>query len=66
MDKLEKLKTWIPALRNIILFIGGLAIAIHEAVFTMGERPSILILAGTMMGLPYFLRRDQQDKEDNG
>jgi hypothetical protein len=51
-------KKIISILRDITLLFGGLAIALHEAVFTMGERPSILILAATMMGLPIFLRKD--------
>lgn len=44
------------ALRDAVLFVTGLVLAIHEAVFTQLDRPGLLVLAAAMMGLPAFLR----------
>ena len=55
------LKNWIPVIRDLLLLLGGLGIALHETLSTMGERPSLLVLAATMMGLPIVLRKDQGD-----
>jgi len=52
------MKQW-PAIRDILLFVGGLAGVFHETVLTTGtERPTLLILFAAMMGLPAFLRQD--------
>jgi hypothetical protein len=42
-----------------MLFLGGLAGVLHETLITAGERPSLLILFAAMMGLPAFLRTDE-------
>lgn len=45
-----------PLLRDVVLFLGGLAGVVHETVLTQAERPTLLILFAAMMGLPAFLR----------
>jgi hypothetical protein len=45
-----------PQVRDWLLFAGGLAIAAHEVGWQRTERPSVLILSATMMGLPMFLK----------
>lgn len=49
------MKQW-PILRDVLLFVGGLAGVIHETALTQSERPTLLILFAAMMGLPAFLR----------
>ena len=48
------------AIRDVCLFLGGLAGVLHETVFTSLERPALLILFAAMMGLPAFLRSDER------
>lgn len=56
-----------PAFRGILLFFAGLA---GEVVLTVawlkGHAPdqSLMLLFATMMGLPVFLQRDEEDKKD--
>lgn len=49
------MKRW-TNLRDIGLFLGGVAGVFHETVLSHGERPTLLILFAAMMGLPAFLR----------
>lgn len=51
--------------RDAVIFIVGLIGIIHEAFFTSGDRPTLLILFAAMIGLPAFLRLDErrEDKE---
>lgn len=51
-----------PAIRDILLFVGGLAGVFHETVISTAERPTLLILFAAMMGLPAFLRSDEAKK----
>lgn len=55
-------------LRDILIFVGGMAFAAHEVFLReQSERPTILLLAATMMGLPLVLRADERrDKEAKG
>lgn len=55
-----------PTIRNITLFVGGLAGVLHETVVSTAERPTLLILFAAMMGLPAFLQADQNRKNGNG
>lgn len=52
-----------PAIRDMLLFLGGLGGVFHETVLTHSERPTLLILFAAMMGLPAFLRSDESDKK---
>ena len=44
--------------RVVVLFAAGLAGVLHETFVSNGERPSLLILYGAMMGLPIYLRKN--------
>lgn len=46
--------------RDIVLFLSGLAGVYHEVVMTTTERPTLLLLFAAMMGLPAFLRTDER------
>lgn len=51
------------ALRDVVLFVGGLAGAAHETVRLAAageERPTLLLLFAAMMGLPAFFRADEK------
>lgn len=48
------------SIRDILLFTGGLAGVFHETALTTGERPSLLLLFGAMMGLPAIRRWDEK------
>ncbi len=54
-----------PALRDVVLFIVGLAGIVYVTVTDGGDRPTLLILFGGMIGLPAFLRVDEK-KKTNG
>jgi hypothetical protein len=45
--------------RDGTLFLGGLGGVFYETVFTKADRPTLLILFAAMMGLPAFLRTDE-------
>ena len=49
-----------PAIRDVLLFVGGLGGVFHETVISATERPTLLILFAAMMGLPAFLRQDSK------
>ena len=59
------MKTWWPAMRDILLFFGGLAGIANEALAREAERPTLLLLFAAMCGLPAFLRQDER-KNNNG
>ena len=44
--------------RDVVLFAAGLVGVLHETFVSNGERPSLLILYGAMMGLPIYLRKN--------
>lgn len=44
--------------RDILLFFGGMIGVANEAFFQATTDPTLLILFGAMMGLPAFLRKD--------
>lgn len=51
------MKQW----RDVLLFLTGLALIVHEAVLRSGpERPTLLVLYAGMVGLPVFLRADEK------
>lgn len=53
-------------LRDIILFLGGLAGVAHETIFEASADPTLLLIFGAMMGLPAFLRNDENKSNGNG
>lgn len=48
---------------KIAIPIGGLALAFYLAGLP-GERPSLVFLALSMMGIPFVTARDKQRRED--
>lgn len=46
--------------RDTILFVVGLAGIAYETLVTGGDRPTLLVLFGAMIGLPAFLRTDEK------
>lgn len=50
-----------PLVRDVLLFLGGLAGTAHEVVVSSGERPVLLGFLAAMMGLPLFLRADERN-----
>ena len=61
-DKRARRRVGIKFTRDGILFTGGLAGVFYETVFTKADRPTLLILFAAMMGLPAFLRTDENRK----
>lgn len=51
--------------RDAVLFAAGLAGVFYETVFDKTDRPTLLLLFGAMMGLPAFLRTDEQTKDSS-
>jgi len=46
------------SLRNWLIFVAGLAIAGYETLVEQVDRPWLLALAASMLGLPVLLRKD--------
>lgn len=47
-------------IRDAILFLGGFGGFVHELLAHGPERPYILLVCVSMMGLPAFLRYDER------
>lgn len=56
------MKRWLPKdgkdARTWILFLGGLAGVAYETIVAQIDRPTLLVIFASMMGLPLFLKRD--------
>lgn len=52
-------------LRDAALFIIGAIGVAHEELSSRPERPTLLLLYASMMGLPAFLRKDENRKDDS-
>lgn len=48
--------------RDSILFVCGLAGIAYETLVANVDRPTLLVLFGAMVGLPAFLRTDENRK----
>lgn len=46
--------------RDTLLLVAGLAGVFHETVIASSERPTLLFLFATMIGLPAYLRSDEK------
>jgi hypothetical protein len=63
--KQKTLKDKLPKIgRDSVLFFAGLAGVFHETVIAKSERPTLLFLFATMIGLPAFLRADEKKKAE--
>jgi hypothetical protein len=49
--------------RDPLIVLTGLVLAIHEAVFTKVIRPELLVLFAGMIGAPVFARKDEKRNE---
>lgn len=49
--------------RDGILFAAGLLGIGYETILKGGDRPTLLVLFGAMVGLPAFLRTDEKKHE---
>lgn len=49
--------------RDTILFAAGLSGIAYETILEGGDRPTLLILFGAMVGLPAFLRTDEKARD---
>lgn len=52
-----------PAVRSVVLFVGGLAGIAHQTLIATQEKPTLLVLFAAMIGLPAFLRSDEKHAE---
>lgn len=60
-----KKKGWsFPLIRDIILFVAGLAGLAYETIFTTIDRPTLLLLYAAMLGLPAFLQANNDRVAD--
>lgn len=50
--------------RDRIIFLTGLAGVIYETLVSEADRPALLVLFASMMGLPAFLRKDEKDDDE--
>lgn len=58
-------KVWtFPLIRNVSLFVAGLAGVFYETVFTTVDRPTLLLLYAAMLGLPAFLQASEMRQVD--
>lgn len=55
-----------PLVRDVLLFVGGLAGVAHETLAEQSDRPTLLLLFAAMMGLPAFLRADDNRNAPGG
>jgi hypothetical protein len=55
------MKRW-SSIRDVGLFVGGVLGVAHETLLTKTDRPTLLILFAAMMGLPAFLRPNDESR----
>jgi len=54
------------SVREALLFVGGFALAVNEALRSGSERPSLYVLFAAMMGLPFTRAADRKRRERRG
>lgn len=65
MDKWRVRRLLRNDLRDAVLFLAGLGGVIHETLYIEAPRETLLLLFAAMMGLPAFLRwEDEAEKEE--
>ena len=47
--------------RDVSTFAAGFLGFAHEVIITEGERPTLLLACLALMGVPFFLRRDESE-----
>lgn len=64
MSRKKSLQERLPKIgRDSVLFLSGLGGIFHETVIADQERPTLLLLFATMVGLPAFLRSDEKKND---
>jgi hypothetical protein len=53
-----------PKIRDLILFLAGLAGVSYETLGTNVDRPTLLFVFAAMMGLPVFLGKKGRNEDD--
>jgi hypothetical protein len=48
-------------IRDAITFLVGAGGFTHEVIWTRAERPTLLFVCLALMGVPFFLRKDEAD-----
>jgi hypothetical protein len=48
--------------RDLAMFVLGGGGFVHELLITQAERPTLLLACLALMGLPIFLRKDEDEK----
>lgn len=66
MTRQDRRERRVRVTRDSVLFASGLAGVFYETVFDKADRPTLLLLFGAMMGLPAFLRSDEQVRSKGG
>ena len=51
---------WWPPSRDLVLFLVGLAGVAHETLIAPTADPTLLVIFAGMLGLPAFLRKDEE------
>lgn len=49
--------------RDTTMFLAGLGGFVHEVIVKGQDRPTLLIASLTLMGVPFFLRKDEDEDE---
>ena len=57
MDATAHVSRW-PFIRDLVLFLAGLAGVAHETLSEHVDRPQLLLVFAGMLGLPAFLRKN--------
>jgi hypothetical protein len=62
----QTISFWSALVQKAVLFLTGLGLIFHEAVMRKGpERPTLIVLYGAMVGLPFILQaRDGGGKSE--
>lgn len=66
MSKSRKKQRQNRITRDIVLFVGGLAGIAYETLVENVDRPALLAVFAGMLGLPWFIRRDEKRDDERG
>lgn len=62
----QKLPSGFRSVRDILMFLIGASGVAYEALVMKTERPTLLLLYGALMGLPYIMNRDEKNSDGGG
>jgi hypothetical protein len=58
----DELNAWVRLARTALLFAGGMAGIAYETIARGTERPTLLLLFGAMIGLPFVVKQDEKSR----